>query len=145
MTTGSQYYIGQCVIKKVKTDEGYKWEIRKSSTEDKNGIFSGISESKDLIITVGDSSGNKKYNIYQLGIQTLPGVSFTINNIVAMNSQSSGIIIGQTGIFELNLKDGIPINTVTFNNLNPLTTQDDIGYLIIDVVYTINSTEVTPQ
>jgi hypothetical protein len=58
---------------------------------------------------------------------------FTINS---NNVNNGGIIVGQTGIFELNLRDSLPINSVTFTNLNPLVANAPMGYLLVDIIYT---------
>ena len=69
--------------------------------------------------------------IYQLGIQTLPGTK------IYLNQSTTPIIIGASGIYELDLTNttGIlnsirvdPTSMSTINNL-------DNAYLIIDLVY----------
>lgn len=77
-----------------------------------------------------------KYNsqmgagIVQLGIQTLPGVQFTIN------TSPNPITVGSTGIYELNV-DGL----TTISSLNiakqslDMIDNNDNAYLIVDYVY----------
>ena len=70
--------------------------------------------------------------ITQIGIQTLPGTKFYLNDITA----TYPIIIGYTGIYELNLTDIAEINSLFFD-LDSILTIDktDDAYLIIDIVY----------
>ena len=88
--------------------------------------------------------GGNGYNIYQLGVQTLPGLSITIgensgsSSGIGLTSSSGPIYVGQTGIFELNLNGKVPVDTqITINNLDILTSNmgDNVNYCIIDVVY----------
>lgn len=77
-----------------------------------------------------------KYNsqmgagIVQLGIQTLPGVQFTIN------TSPNPITVGSTGIYELNV-DGL----TTISSLNiakqslDMIDNNENAYLIVDYVY----------
>lgn len=69
--------------------------------------------------------------VVQLGIQTIPGVSFTIGN-----SDPNVITIGPTGVFQLDVDGFSEITQLRlaggaelFMNNNP------IGFLIIDFVY----------
>ena len=50
------------------------------------------------------------YPIVQLGIQTLPGTKFYLNNSI------EPIIVGYTGIYELDLDNQTEIFKLTFNN-----------------------------
>lgn len=90
--------------------------------------------------TVGGQAG---VSIYYIGIQTLPGVQFTINDNITESGAT--IRVGQTGIFELNLMDETPIEKLKFINLgNMLQEQDDDqnnNYCLIDVIYTYNESE----
>lgn len=70
--------------------------------------------------------------IIQLGIQTLPGVKFYLNADVL----SDPIIIGQTGIYELDLKGDIEISSLTFDGSSiDRISETPEAYLIIDIVY----------
>lgn len=73
---------------------------------------------------------NGYYPIKQLGIQTLPGVEFHLNNGI------TPITIGYTGIYELELDDVSDITSLTFNakSMN-LLSQNPSAYLIIDIIY----------
>lgn len=85
-------------------------------------------------ISVGTlSSGSVfsgKYPITQLGIQTLPGVKFYLNKA------TTPIIIGNTGIYDLELDGVTYINHLCFDatSLNMINDNDD-SYLIIDFIY----------
>lgn len=68
--------------------------------------------------------------ITQLGIQTIPGVKVFINH------NPNPIVIGQTGIYELNV-DGLSyINDIKFDgaSLNLIDASTN-AYLIIDYIY----------
>lgn len=68
--------------------------------------------------------------ITQLGIQTIPGVKVFINN------HTSPIVIGQTGIYELNVDGLSHITDIKFdgNSLNLIDSSNN-AYLIIDYIY----------
>ena len=74
----------------------------------------------------------KESPILQLGIQTLPGTMFYVND----NQIISPIIIGATGVYELDLDNKIKINSLRFNreSMEIIDSQPG-GYLIIDIVY----------
>lgn len=68
--------------------------------------------------------------IYQLGIQGLPGTEFYLNNAL------TPIIIGSTGIYELDLLNyGIEISHLNFtaSSLNSIKNNPN-AYLIVDLV-----------
>ena len=81
---------------------------------------------------IGEKFFTKYMPIIQLGIQTLPGTKFYLNDIERLNP----IIIGYTGIYELNLEGIAEINTLAFDleSINRISTNKD-AYLIIDIVY----------
>lgn len=69
--------------------------------------------------------------IVQLGIQTLPGMKFYINE------HPNPVVVGQTGIYELNV-DGISyITRLRFDSetLNVINNNSNTAYLIIDYIY----------
>lgn len=72
--------------------------------------------------------------IIQLGIQSLPGTMFYLNDAL------EPIIVGRTGIYELSLDEEIQISDfkINSNSLRAID-QNNNGYLIIDIVY--DSTE----
>lgn len=67
--------------------------------------------------------------IIQLGIQTLPGTKFYLNN------SSYPVVIGSTGIYELDLKGLTQITELHFDkrSLN-LINENENAYLIIDII-----------
>lgn len=70
------------------------------------------------------------YPILQLGIQTLPGTKFYLNSSV------EPIIIGFTGIYELDLDNQTEITKITFNEESMTAIENNPnGYLIIDILY----------
>lgn len=73
---------------------------------------------------------DKYLPIVQLGIQALPGTKFYINN-----SQNS-IVVGYTGIYELNSNLVYSIRQLSFDtkSLN-LIANNDNGYLLVDIIY----------
>lgn len=68
----------------------------------------------------------------QLGIQTLPGTRFYLNDA----DHQRPIVVGSTGIYELEL-DGISqITTLSFDRASlQLIDESQTAYLIIDVIY----------
>lgn len=80
--------------------------------------------------------------ILQLGIQTLPGVQFYLNK-----SAGDPIVIGSTGIYELDLQNKTEITHLRFSSesLNLIADLNKTGqyqavanpnaYLIVDIVY----------
>ena len=77
-------------------------------------------------------------NITQLGVQTLPGVRFYLNNA----EPASPIIIGSTGIYELDLEGISQINEIHFegNSLKKISTNPN-AYLIIDMICELKQQE----
>ena len=131
MAIGTNLYISQAFGR---LDE----ESNTFSFNTNDGIFKGL----NTPINGQRSFGNgEEYKIYQLGIQTLPGVKIQLTE-----NSNAPIFIGQTGIFEINLSDKIPLtSTITFMNLDELmksSTGDEsnkdkrsVNYCLIDVIY----------
>ncbi len=71
------------------------------------------------------------YNpIKQLGIQTLPGTKFYVNNA------PDPVIVGKTGIFELDIDEETSITKLTFNQSSIQTINDNpSAYLIVDLIW----------
>jgi hypothetical protein len=66
--------------------------------------------------------------IIQLGIQSLPGLRFQLNN-------SNAIMIGSTGIYELNVEGYAEIKYLNFQSDSlKNVSENDGAYLIIDVI-----------
>lgn len=66
----------------------------------------------------------------QLGIQALPGTKFYLNNAI------NPIIIGYTGIYELDLNGLSEITSISFDgkSLQAISNNDN-AYLIVDLIY----------
>lgn len=77
-------------------------------------------------------------NITQLGIQTLPGVRFYLNSAEPI----SPIIIGSTGMYELDLEGISQINKIHFenNSLKKISANPN-AYLIIDMICELRQQE----
>lgn len=70
------------------------------------------------------------FPILQLGIQALPGTKFYLN------SSLDPIVVGFTGIYELDLDNRAEIVKLTFNKTSIETiASNGNGYLIVDVLY----------
>ena len=69
--------------------------------------------------------------IASLGIQTIPGVKFYLNDAV------DPIIVGSSGVYELNLTDNYEISALRFEgkSLDLIGSYSGDTYLIIDIVY----------
>lgn len=69
--------------------------------------------------------------ILSLGVQTLPGTKFFINDSL------TPIIIGNSGIFELDVSNtSVSINNIRFDQQSMETiSSKQNGYLLIDVIY----------
>lgn len=68
--------------------------------------------------------------IVQLGIQALPGTKFYLN------SSNHPIIIGNTGIYELDILGLAEINSLQFDakSINNISSNEN-AYLIVDITY----------
>ena len=68
--------------------------------------------------------------ILQLGIQALPGTKFYLNG------SNNPIIIGNTGIYELDLQGLTEINSLSFDASSiSLISSNNNAYLIVDMIY----------
>ena len=85
----------------------------------REGLISGFAFADSIPIT-------------QLGIQTLPGTVFYVNN------SPEPIVVGSTGIYELDLSSGTFITNLRFD-IESIRTIEDIStaYVIVDVVYEV--------
>lgn len=80
----------------------------------------------------GDTSFVKYSPIRHLGIQTLPGTR------VFLNQSITPIIIGATGIYELDIREDSTaiLHSIRFDENSMKTIRDmPNGFLIIDIVY----------
>lgn len=70
------------------------------------------------------------YPIIQLGVQTLPGTR------MYLNGSQDPIIVGSTGIYEIDVSNNAEIVNIYFDATSMLAIRDsDEGYLIVDVLY----------
>lgn len=68
--------------------------------------------------------------ILQLGVQALPGTKFYLNDAV------EPIIIGHTGIYELDLDIETQISGLQFNSKSlEIISNNENAYLIVDIIY----------
>lgn len=68
--------------------------------------------------------------ITQLGVRALPGTKFYINGY------SRPVIIGSTGLFDIDLSAGGFIQSLAFDPKSlDLIGSNDTGYLVIDIAY----------
>lgn len=71
-------------------------------------------------------------NIKQIGIQSMPGVQFKINS----ENMDNWVVIGLTGIYELDLEDLIDIHSIQFHEDSvTMVSSNETGYIIIDILY----------
>ena len=77
----------------------------------------------------GDVFG-KHFPVTQLGIQALPGTKFYLNEAV------DPVIIGATGIYELDFTNGIQISKISFahDSMENIKNNDN-AFLIVDIIY----------
>lgn len=70
------------------------------------------------------------FPILQLGVQALPGTKFYLNNAL------EPIIIGSTGIYELDLEGQTEINAISFDlESMELIRNNNNAFLIVDIIY----------
>lgn len=69
-------------------------------------------------------------SIIALGIQTYPGIRFYLNG------SEDSIVIGSSGIFEIELKDNCEITLLQFDqkSLDYIEDKSNSAYLIIDLI-----------
>lgn len=81
--------------------------------------------------TVFKPSNNEScYPVLQLGVQALPGTKFYLNGAV------EPIIVGQTGIYELELDKGVQITEIRIDRRSlELINNNANASLLIDVLY----------
>ena len=70
------------------------------------------------------------YPVLQLGVQALPGTKFYLNE------STEPIIIGTTGIYELDLHGKTEISKIQFDSESmKLIRDNNNAYLIVDIIY----------
>ena len=67
----------------------------------------------------------------QIGIQSMPGVKFYLNNSI------EPIVIGSTGIYELNVENMTEITALSFDttSINMINQTPSTSYIIVDILY----------
>lgn len=105
------------------------------NSKDKDAIYHQLDGNQPNGLTGADLCAGTAFADYtpmvQLGIQALPGTKFNLN------TNLDPIIIGTTGIYELDLTDSSAVITsLTFeqDSIELIQANPD-GYLIIDIVY----------
>lgn len=79
---------------------------------------------------ISGTAFSKYVPILQLGIQALPGTKFYLNG------SNNPIIIGSTGIYELDLQGLTEINSLQFDASSIALIQNNANaYLIVDMIY----------
>lgn len=105
------------------------------NSQDKDAIYHQLDSNQPNGLTAADLCAGTVFTDYtpivQLGIQALPGTKFNLN------TNLDPIVIGATGIYELDLTDSSAVITsLTFeqSSIEYIQSNPD-GYLIIDIVY----------
>lgn len=107
----------------------YRYYDQNSSSNGKN-YPSTISLANLASGSIFFPSDGNLHAIQKLGIQTLPGVKFYLN------SNPKPIIVGATGIYELDLEGQAEITALSFE-VESLAIIDQLanGYIIVDAIY----------
>ena len=105
------------------------------NTQLENSLYHLMDDNQPSSLSATDLASGTIFQSYtpiiQLGVQSLPGVKFSLNNNL------DPIILGMSGIYELDLTDSTAVITsLTFDNESlSLINKNPDGYLIIDIVY----------
>lgn len=104
---------------------------------DKNNINNNPSYIDKESLVSGSIFENGYLPIIQLGVQSLPGTEFQLNN-----SPNSSVIIGTTGIYELDLEGYAEITGLKFarESLNLIEANPN-AYLIVDIISDLREVE----
>ena len=98
--------------------------------ESQNNAPQGLS--KNMLVTGSAFFAEARLiSIASLGIQTLPGVKFYLNDSV------DPIIIGHSGIFELSSTNKYEVTSLRFDptSIDLIDSISNTAYLIVDVIY----------
>lgn len=105
------------------------------NTADQTVIYHQMDDNQPSSLTALDLASGEIFEDYtpiiQLGIQSQPGLKFNLN------TNLDPIVIGASGIYELDLTDSSAVLTsLTFEkeSLDLINANPD-GYIIIDIVY----------
>lgn len=97
-----------------------------------NSLWAGIDLKENVSKNLLSNYGPAK----KIGIQTLPGVIFYLNNLDLTN----GIIVDHTGVYELDLRNTTTAITGLYFNIKSLARIDEIdnASIIVDILYQSN-------
>lgn len=105
-------------------------QVRSLTKKDIKAINMEISDT----ISRYKNNNDKKGLLYEIGVQTLPGLILKING--------NPVIIGRTGIFNLNTENFGEIKSVNIviedEYVNNITTSNNF-YFILDMIFTIDN------
>ncbi len=101
-------------------------------------ISNGSTEQTTYVKYVNGEVFANYYPILQLGIQAIPGTKFYLNDSV------EPIIVGYTGIYELDLEGQAEITKISFDRYSlQQINQLNNALLIVDIIYDDGTTEVS--
>lgn len=94
------------------------------------GIAATVTDGNQLVTGKVFDNYTKNGGIEQLGIQAIPGTKFYLNN------SPDPIIIGASGIYELDVTNKALIDAIRFNaqSIQNIKDSNDLS-LLIDIVY----------
>lgn len=92
--------------------------------------FTYTADKEEMVESLKDGSLFSSMSIQQLGIQALPGTKFYING------SDSPVLIGFSGLFNLDLTDQGEITELRFDPNSLKHIKDINSILIIDIAYT---------
>ncbi len=105
------------------------------NTSDAQAIYHQMNDNQPDTLSSESLISGKAFEhftpIIQLGIQSLPGLKFSLN------SNLDPIVVGISGMYELDLTESsVSITSLTFEKESlDLINENPDGYLIIDIVY----------
>lgn len=105
------------------------------NSQDENVIYHQLDNNSPNGLTMTDLASGEIFSNYtpiiQLGIQSFPGLKFNLN------ANLDPVMIGASGIYELDLTDSsVALTSITFEKDSlELINKNPDGYLIIDIVY----------
>ena len=108
-------------------------QFRLYNVTEKNGVITSDNRNQPNNISLANLQNGEIFTNYlpitQLGIQTLPGTRFRLNNA------TTPIIVGSTGIYELDLEGLSEITALAFerDSLDRINEAEN-AYLIIDAI-----------
>lgn len=106
------------------------YQYRYYSPTSSNDATVGNKNTNATIEFVNGKAFENRTPILQLGIQSIPGTEFYVNG------NSSPVIVGITGIYELDLQGEVEISSLRFSPVSLKKIEESQGgYLIVDIVY----------